>query len=200
MITIEQLRAARGLLGWSQSELAFRAGFSVPTVRRVEAGSGPRVSDEAREKLQQALEAAGVEFIEENIGGAGVRFQKPKRSKRTSEPATVIVRPREAVTADFSLKVSNGPAPKSIRKVSIRQIKAARSLLDWSQERLAQAAGLSIATIKRLEAQGGPLGGRNNTGERIAAALEKAGIEFIDENGGGPGVRLRKSPKKPRDR
>ena len=38
MITIEQLRAARGLLGWSQSELAERAGLSLPTVKRLEAG------------------------------------------------------------------------------------------------------------------------------------------------------------------
>jgi hypothetical protein len=43
-----------------------------------------------------------------------------------------------------------------------------------------------------LEAAEGWLGGRQTTGHKIKAALEKAGIEFIDENGGGPGVRLRK--------
>jgi transcriptional regulator with XRE-family HTH domain len=80
----------------------------------------------------------------------------------------------------------------SILKVSIRQIKAARALLGWSQDELASAANVSIPTIKRLEAQDGPLGGRTDTGDKIAAALEKAGIEFIDENGGGPGVRVRK--------
>ncbi len=62
----------------------------------------------------------------------------------------------------------------------------------WSQEELAAAADVSIPTIKRLEAQDGPLGGRNETGTKIRSALESAGIEFIDENGGGPGVRLRK--------
>ncbi len=77
MITIEQLRAARGLLGWSQSELAERAGLSLPTVKRLEAGFGPRVSEEARAALQRAIEAAGVEFIEENGGGLGVRFRRP---------------------------------------------------------------------------------------------------------------------------
>ena len=41
MITVEQLRAARGLLGWSQSELAARAGLSLPTVKRLEAVSRP---------------------------------------------------------------------------------------------------------------------------------------------------------------
>jgi transcriptional regulator with XRE-family HTH domain len=85
---------------------------------------------------------------------------------------------------------------KSILKVSIRQIKAARALLAWSQERLADAAGVSIPTIKRLEAQDGPLGGRNETGSKIRSALESAGVEFLDDNGGGPGVRLRKHPRR----
>lgn len=80
----------------------------------------------------------------------------------------------------------------SILKVSIRQIKAARALLAWSQGDLAEAAGVSIPTVKRLEALDGPLGGRSDTIAKIVAALEHAGIEFIDENGGGEGVRLRK--------
>jgi transcriptional regulator with XRE-family HTH domain len=75
-MTIQQLRAARGLLGWSQSELAARAGLSLPTVKRLEAAFGPRVSDDARAKLQRALEAGGVEFIDENGGGPGVRLRK----------------------------------------------------------------------------------------------------------------------------
>ncbi len=57
---------------------------------------------------------------------------------------------------------------------------------------MAAEADVSIPTIKRLEAQDGPLGGRDETGIKIRSALEAAGIEFIDENGGGPGVRLRK--------
>jgi transcriptional regulator with XRE-family HTH domain len=83
----------------------------------------------------------------------------------------------------------------SIPKVSIRQIKAARALLAWSQEKLAEAADVSVPTIKRLEASDGPLGGRSETGEKIQRALQIAGVEFISDNGGGPGVRLRKSPK-----
>lgn len=78
----------------------------------------------------------------------------------------------------------------SILKISIRQIKAARSLLDWPQEQLAAASGVSLPTIRRLEAAGGRLGGRKDTAEKIIAALEAAGVEF--SNGGGPGVRLRK--------
>jgi transcriptional regulator with XRE-family HTH domain len=80
-VTTEQLRAARGLLGWSQSDLAKRAGLSVPTIKRLEVDFGIRVSDQAREKIRLALEAAGVVFLEENGGGVGVRFGKPHRRK-----------------------------------------------------------------------------------------------------------------------
>jgi transcriptional regulator with XRE-family HTH domain len=88
-------------------------------------------------------------------------------------------------------------ATKSILKVSIRQVKAARQLLAWSQDQLAEKSGISVPTIKRLEAGDGLLGGRSETVNRILAALERGGVEFIDENGGGPGVRLRQrsSPK-----
>ena len=82
MLTIEQVRAARGLLGWSQSDLAKRAGLSLPTVKRVEAGTGPRVSEEARTKLQRTLEFAGVVFIDENGDGPGVRLRKRQERKR----------------------------------------------------------------------------------------------------------------------
>ena len=81
MLSIEQIRAARGLLGWSQSELAKRAGLSLPTVKRVEAGLGPRVSDAARARMQKALEAGGVSFIDKNGGGPGVRLRKRPRLK-----------------------------------------------------------------------------------------------------------------------
>ena len=80
----------------------------------------------------------------------------------------------------------------SIPKVSIRQIKAARSLLGWSQEALAAAAEVSIPTIKRLEAADGLLGVRPETITKIVVALTSAGVQFLDENGGGAGVRLRK--------
>jgi len=85
---------------------------------------------------------------------------------------------------------------KSIRKVSIRQLKAARALVGWSQEDLSAASDISIPTIKRIEANDGQIGGRSQTAEQIVKALEKAGVEFIDENGGGPGVRLRKPTRR----
>lgn len=80
--------------------------------------------------------------------------------------------------------------PVSIEKLSVRQIKAARALLGWSQRDMAQAAGVSLPTIWRLEAADGDLGGRQSTIEAIQHALEAAGVDFIAENGGGPGVRL----------
>jgi predicted transcriptional regulator len=80
----------------------------------------------------------------------------------------------------------------SILKISIRQIKAARALLAWSQDDLTEASGVSKPTIARLESEDGPIGGRAETGDKLIAALQKAGVEFITENGGGAGVRLRK--------
>ena len=78
----------------------------------------------------------------------------------------------------------------SIPKVSIRQIKAARALLNWSQEDLAMHSGVSLPTVKRLESIDGEVGGRVDTREAIVVALQKGGIEFIQENGGGAGLRL----------
>ena len=80
----------------------------------------------------------------------------------------------------------------SIPLVSIRQIKAARALAGMSQADLAAASGISLPTIKRLEAQDGEIGGRPATVDAIRAALEAAGVVFLPENGNGPGVALRK--------
>lgn len=77
-LSVAQLRGARGLLGWSQSQLAEAAGLSLPTIKRTELET-VNVSIEAREKLRIALEEAGVEFIAENGGGPGVRLRKKGR-------------------------------------------------------------------------------------------------------------------------
>ncbi|HEY8065615.1 MAG TPA: helix-turn-helix transcriptional regulator [Methylosinus sp.] len=81
---------------------------------------------------------------------------------------------------------------EKILRISIRQLKAARELVGWKQTDLSEASGLSIVTIRRLESQDGELGGRADTAAKIVAALESAGVIFVDENGEGPGVRLRK--------
>jgi predicted transcriptional regulator len=77
--------------------------------------------------------------------------------------------------------------------IEVRQIKAARALLEWSQSDMAANSGVSLPTIHRLEAAGGLLGGAPSTIDKIVSCLEVAGVEFIPENGGGAGVRLRKS-------
>ncbi|MDD3181288.1 MAG: helix-turn-helix transcriptional regulator [Alphaproteobacteria bacterium] len=65
--------------------------------------------------------------------------------------------------------------------INARQIKAARALLDWSQEDLASASGLSIATIRKIES--GALSPRDKTMGAIVSALEEANIEFTDSTG-----------------
>ena len=78
MISPMQCRAARGLLDWSQQELADRAQVGIVTIRQLEAGSNvPRRS--TLQVVRTAFEAAGVVFIEENGGGPGVRLRKPTR-------------------------------------------------------------------------------------------------------------------------
>ena len=80
--------------------------------------------------------------------------------------------------------------------VSVRQLKAARALLAWSQGDLAGASGISEPTIARLESVDGELGGRADTSAKMIAALEAAGVIFVEENGEGPGVRLKKAGTK----
>ena len=71
-----QLRAARGLLDLSQSGLAELANVSSMTVKRAEGSGSPYPSETTIRSIRSALEAAGVEFIPENGGGAGVRLRK----------------------------------------------------------------------------------------------------------------------------
>jgi transcriptional regulator with XRE-family HTH domain len=76
--------------------------------------------------------------------------------------------------------------------ITSEQVRAARALLRWEQRDLAEASGVSLPTVKRLETQPGSLAAQERTIIELRKALEKAGIEFIAENGGGAGVRLRK--------
>ena len=76
------------------------------------------------------------------------------------------------------------------------QVRAARMLLRWEQKDLAEASGVSLPSIKRLETQPGELGAQPRTIEAIVQALKKAGVEFIPENGGGVGVRLAKRTRR----
>jgi transcriptional regulator with XRE-family HTH domain len=70
------------------------------------------------------------------------------------------------------------------------QCRAARGLLDWSQQELAEAASVGVVTVRQFE--GSKVAPRNSTLEVLTRALVAAGVEFIPENGGGAGVRLKK--------
>jgi transcriptional regulator with XRE-family HTH domain len=78
--------------------------------------------------------------------------------------------------------------------IAAAQCRAARGLLDWSQQELADKAGVGVVTVRQLEAEIHVP--RRATQEVVRRCLEAAGIEFLDENGGGPGVRLKKPLKK----
>lgn len=71
------------------------------------------------------------------------------------------------------------------------QSRAARGLVDWSQSELGQRSNLSESTIRDFE-KGRRVPGPNNVAA-MRAALEAAGVLFIEPNGEGPGVRLRKT-------
>ncbi len=112
------------------------------------------------EAIRAVLEAAGILFVPANGGGPGVRL-------------------REARGGDLSGEATLSP----------ELCRAARNLLDLSQQDLAEAAGVGRSTIADFER-----GARLPTPEKLAAiqaALEAAGVAFIEPNGGGPGVRLR---------
>lgn len=74
------MRGARALLRWSALELATASKVGVATIRRVEVIDGALPITAANEAaLRRALELAGIEFIDENGGGQGVRFRKPRK-------------------------------------------------------------------------------------------------------------------------
>lgn len=81
---------------------------------------------------------------------------------------------------------------KSTFPLSAAQIRAGRALLRWSAADLAQEAKLGLATIRRAEIAEGSTSMTVANNDAVRRALEDAGVEFIDENGGGPGVRLKK--------
>ena len=73
--------------------------------------------------------------------------------------------------------------------IAAAQVRAGRALLGWSQDQLVKASGVPKRTVARLELGTGEA--RRATMAAIRLALEVAGVEFIAEDGGGPGVRLR---------
>jgi transcriptional regulator with XRE-family HTH domain len=81
--------------------------------------------------------------------------------------------------------------------ITAGQMRASRALLGLDQRELAEAAGLSLPTIQRMEASGGVVRGNVDSLMKLAAALDALGIELISDNatsgGGGRGVRLKRA-------
>jgi transcriptional regulator with XRE-family HTH domain len=85
MLTPAQLRAARALVSWTRDDLAAQSGVFANTIRNFEHGtSDPKLS--TLHKWRRALEAAGVEFIDEDqVKGPGVRLKESSRKQETKK-------------------------------------------------------------------------------------------------------------------
>jgi transcriptional regulator with XRE-family HTH domain len=80
--------------------------------------------------------------------------------------------------------------------ITAGQLRAARALLGIDQRQLAEAAGLSLPTIQRMEGSEGVIRGNVDSLMKLVGALDSLGIELITDNaaspGGGRGVRLKR--------
>src|SRR6201982_1816702 len=92
--------------------------------------------------------------------------------------------------------VAVGRAPHSVgqgkKTLTSHQIRAARALIKWTAEDLSRQSAVSLRTIRRAELADRATSMTAANDLAIRHALEAAGVEFIEENGGGPGVRLKK--------
>jgi transcriptional regulator with XRE-family HTH domain len=177
-MTPAQCRAARALLDMNQSELAAAAGLGLSTVVDFEK-ERRQVSDDAVAAMQSALERAGIAF---KGRGAGIALTELRAG--LDAPANL-----------FTETAHVGSKFKKTGLLSSAQIRAARALVRWSAADLARESALGVNTIRRAEAaeEGTSLTVANELAVRWA--LEAAGVVFIDENGGGAGVRLRERQK-----
>jgi transcriptional regulator with XRE-family HTH domain len=107
MIEAAQARAARALIGWSQTRLAETAGVPLSIVERFETGAPDLIAANAADKMRTALEAAGVVFTPKNGGGGvGVRLREALEGDisagTTSTPRTTSSGPRPRRRAELA--------------------------------------------------------------------------------------------------
>jgi DNA-binding XRE family transcriptional regulator len=173
-MTPAQCRAARALLDMTQPELAAAAGLGLSTVIDFEK-ERRQLSDDAVEAIKGALGRAGIAFKGRGVAMAASELRRGL--------ADAPVRYRKSAHVE---SIAN-----KIGLLSSAQIRAARALLRWSAADLARHSALGVNTIRRAEVaeEGTSLTLANDLA--IRRALEAAGVVFIDENGGGVGVRLR---------
>ena len=193
-ITAGQLRAARGLLGLSQRDLAALSKVSRATIADFEAGKRqpyPRTLAD----LQRSLEAAGVAFASDD-DLLGVRIRRshlpasPIAAEKAARPAASPAKPKapDPHIAQLRRRVLDRFAKAG---VTPEQVKAGRELLGWSELDLAGKVGVSETAISLFEREKRRLLMVDTS--QLRAALETAGVEFIHD--GESGVRLK--PKEP---
>jgi len=112
MIFLEQIRAARAMLGLKQHELAKRAGISTGTLNNIERGVQKDSKLSTMHAIQRALEAGGIEFIGQESEGMGIRL-KPVHLKKTF-PKLLIIDDNHADRKLYKAWLSNVPASYTI--------------------------------------------------------------------------------------
>ncbi len=135
---------------------------------------------------------------------ANEQDDQPSRSAAIRRLLTLALSGGKKIEEDaHAPRVSDGTKNDTRYLVGVRrltgfQIRAARAVLGWSAEDLARQSSVSLRTIRRTEVTNVRTKMKAANEQAIRRALEGAGVDFIDENGGGPGVRLRKRLSKKR--
>lgn len=190
LITAGQLRAARGLLGWSQKELATASQVSRATIADFEAGKRQPYARTLTD-LQRSLEFAGVDFVTGDELGvkmkrSGVATLRVGESPTVASPG-LDSQPRAAARPASLIRYGRRSTDHAEVAISPEQVKSARELLGWSQGELASKMGVSETAVSLFEREKRRLLVLDVS--VLRSALEAAGVEFTNE--GEPSVRLK---------
>jgi ribosome-binding protein aMBF1 (putative translation factor) len=121
-------------------------------------------------------------------------------SEGLTHPHLLVPNSREDLISLYGMKhtIKYEKVNMVFKPLTSAQIRAARALLRWSADELARETTVGVTTIRRAELSECETSMTTANDLAVRRALESAGVEFIDENGGGPGVRLRKGAQKKR--
>jgi transcriptional regulator with XRE-family HTH domain len=189
LITAGQLRAARGLLGWSQKELAMASQVSRATIADFEAGKRQPYARTLAD-LQRSLEFAGVDFVTGDELGVKMKrsgLATPRIGESATAPTGLDSQLRAAARPASPARYGRRSTDHAEVAISPEQVKSARELLGWSQGELAGKMGVSETAVSLFEREKRRLLVLDVS--VLRGALEAAGVEFT--NDGEPGVRLK---------